>query len=63
MNDQQINQLTAAIDRLGNGIAILVFVSIVLGSCVANMATDKIATEIHDSGRVVAHEIESKRCK
>lgn len=63
MEQKQIKQLGAAIDRSGNGIALMMLVSMILGLCGAYIAVDKIATEIHDAGRIVAHEIENKKCR
>lgn len=63
MNDQQTDQLTTAIDRASNGICLVIVASLLIGSCVVEHVGDKIATEIHDAGRVIGHEIEIKKCK
>lgn len=63
MNDQQNNKLINSISSLETSICAIAFITIILGSCGAWLATDKIATEIRNAGREISYEIKHKDCR
>lgn len=63
MNDKQNQKLINSIQGLDTTICVIAFISVILGSCVATIATDKISSEIRNAGHDVSYAIKHQECK
>lgn len=63
MKAQQTNQLINSIQGLDTTICVIAFISVILGSCAATIATDKISSEIRNAGHDVSYAIKHQECK